>query len=73
MAIWLRVWSWRSREGLVTTLTAELAAARVPVPVAIETAVVARCFERPGDHAVNVTRQLQHAGLDPIHGGGADR
>ncbi|MBV9659922.1 MAG: hypothetical protein JO337_02065 [Acidimicrobiales bacterium] len=50
-------------DDLHVTLTAELAAARVSVPVAIQMALVARYFERLGDHAVNVTRQLQHAGL----------
>lgn len=60
-------------DDLHVTLTAELAAARVSVPVAIEMAVVARYFERLGDHAVNVTRQLQHAGLQPNDGGGSHR
>lgn len=48
-------------DDLHVSLTAELAAARVSIPVAIEMALVARYFERLGDHAVNVTRQLQHA------------
>jgi phosphate uptake regulator len=39
-----------------------LAAARVSVPVAIEMALVARYFERLGDHAVNVTRRLNFDG-----------
>jgi phosphate transport system protein len=46
-------------DDLHVSLTAELAAARVSVPVAIEMALVARYFERLGDHAVNVTRRLQ--------------
>ena len=46
-------------DDLHVSLTAELAAARVTVPVAIEMALVARYFERLGDHAVNVTRQLK--------------
>ncbi len=46
-------------DDLHVSLTAELAAGRVSVPVAIEMALVARYFERLGDHAVNVTRRLQ--------------
>ena len=46
-------------DDLHVSLTSELAAARVSVPVAIEMALVARYFERLGDHAVNVTRRLQ--------------
>ena len=46
-------------DDLHVSLTAELAAASVSVPVAIEMALVARYFERLGDHAVNVTRRLQ--------------
>lgn len=48
-------------DDLHVSLTAELAAARVSVPVAIEMALVARYLERLGDHAVNVTRRLQGA------------
>jgi phosphate uptake regulator len=40
-------------------LTAELAAGGISIPVAIEMALVARYFERLGDHAVNVTRRLE--------------
>ena len=46
-------------DDLHVSLTSELAAAGVSVPVAIEMALVARYFERLGDHAVNVTRRLQ--------------
>ncbi len=46
-------------DDLHVSLTSELAAACVSVPVAIEMALVARYFERLGDHAVNVTRRLQ--------------
>lgn len=49
-------------DDLHVSLTSELAAARVSVPVAIEMALVARYFERLGDHAVNVTRRLQEMG-----------
>lgn len=46
-------------DDLHVSLTSELAAGRVSVPVAIEMALVARYFERLGDHAVNLTRRLQ--------------
>lgn len=46
-------------DDLHVSLTAELAAGRVSVPVAIEMALVARYFERLGDHAVNVTCRVQ--------------
>jgi phosphate transport system protein len=49
-------------DDLHVSLTSELAAGPVSVPVAIEMGLVARYFERLGDHAVNVTRQLQLAG-----------
>ena len=39
-------------------LTAELAQSAVSVPAAIELGLVARFFERLGDHAVNVTRRI---------------
>jgi phosphate transport system protein len=46
-------------DDLHVSLTAELAAGGVSIPVAIEMGLVARYFERLGDHAVNVTRRLQ--------------
>lgn len=51
---------WRDDEldDLHVTLTTELATVPMPVPVAIEMGLVARFFERLGDHAVNVTRRL---------------
>jgi phosphate transport system protein len=45
-------------DDLHVTLTDELAAMPMPVPVAIEMGLVARFFERLGDHAVNVSRRL---------------
>ncbi len=51
-------------DDLHVSLTAELAAGGVSVPVAIEMALVARYFERLGDHAVNVTRRLQAMNQD---------
>jgi phosphate transport system protein len=46
-------------DDLHVSLTAELAAGGVSIPVAIEMGLVARYFERLGDHAVNVTRRLR--------------
>jgi phosphate transport system protein len=39
-------------------LTAEIAAARMPVPTAMEMALTARDYERLGAHAVNITRRV---------------
>jgi phosphate transport system protein len=39
-------------------LTAELASRQIPAAAAIELGLVARFFERLGDHAVNVTRRI---------------
>jgi phosphate transport system protein len=46
-------------DDLHVSLTAELAAGGISIPVAIEMALVARYFERLRDHAVNVTRRLE--------------
>lgn len=51
-------------DDLHVSLTSELAAGRVSVPVAIEMALVARYFERLGDHAVNVTAQIRAMNAD---------
>lgn len=51
-------------DDLHVSLTSELAAADVSVPVAIEMALVARYFERLGDHAVNITRRLRRTALE---------
>jgi len=45
-------------DDLHVTLTAELAAGTMPVPVVIELAMVARFYERFGDHAVNLARRM---------------
>jgi phosphate transport system protein len=44
------------------SLAAELAASDITVPIAIEMGLVARFYERIGDHAVNVSRRLHPAG-----------
>ena len=43
---------------LHTSLVAELASGRMPSPVTIEMALVARFYERLGDHAVNIARRI---------------
>lgn len=64
-------------DDLHVRLTAELAAEPLPTSVAIELGLVARFFERLGDHAVNVTRRLVRLSepTDPtvLQGRGANR
>ena len=43
---------------LHASLTAELASGRITLPVAMEMTLVARCYERLGDHAVNLARRV---------------
>jgi phosphate transport system protein len=45
-------------DDLHVELVAEIAGGSVPVPVAIELALVGRFYERLGDHAVNITRRV---------------
>ena len=45
-------------DELHVTLTAEMVAGTMPLPVAIELAMVARFYERFGDHAVNLARRM---------------
>jgi phosphate transport system protein len=52
-------------DDLHASLTAELGAGRIRVPVAMDMALVARFYERLGDHAVNVANRIQYlAGKD---------
>ena len=59
---------------LHVNLTAELATGAMEVPVAIELAMVARFYERFGDHAVNLARRMAAlvAGRPEPGGAGAD-
>lgn len=50
-------------DELHVLMTAEIASGSMTVPVAIEAALVARFYERLGDHAVNLARRI--AGLPP--------
>ena len=43
---------------LHASLIAELASGRVTLPVAMEMTLVARCYQRLGDHAVNLARRV---------------
>ncbi len=45
-------------DELHVTLTAEIASGSMALPVAIEAALVARFYERFGDHAVNLARRI---------------
>ena len=45
-------------DELHVILTAEIVSGSMPIPVAIELAMVARFYERFGDHAVNLARRM---------------
>ena len=45
-------------DDLHVTLTAEIVAGTMSLPVAIELAMVARFYERFGDHAVSLARRM---------------
>jgi phosphate transport system protein len=46
-------------DDLHVSLSAELAESATSIPVAIEMGLVARFYERIGDHAVNITRRIR--------------
>jgi phosphate transport system protein len=53
-------------DDLHVSLTAQLAASNISVAIAIEMGLVARFYERLGDHAVNVARRMHGvAGPEP--------
>ena len=45
-------------DQLYSSLIAELASGRMTVPVTMEITLVARFYERLGDHAVNIARRV---------------
>src|SRR5215467_10592552 len=45
-------------DELYASLIAELASGRMPLPVTMEMTLVARFYERLGDHAVNIARRV---------------
>jgi phosphate transport system protein len=53
-------------DDLHASLTAELASGRMTLPVTMEMTLVARLYERIGDHAVNIARRVVYlAGSGP--------
>ncbi|MGI9021960.1 MAG: phosphate signaling complex PhoU family protein [Acidimicrobiales bacterium] len=52
-------------DDLHVRLTAEVAQSTTSIPVAIELGLLARFFERLGDHAVNVTGRIGYLVSDP--------
>jgi phosphate transport system protein len=49
-------------DDLHVSLTVELASGRLDLPIALDMALVARFYERLGDHAVNVARRVPSLG-----------
>ena len=53
-------------DELYTSLIAEIASGRMAIPVTMEMTLVARFYERLGDHAVNIARRVIYlAGSEP--------
>ena len=52
-------------DDLHVSLTAELVSGRLSVPVALEMALIARFYERLGDHAVNVANRVRFLAVGP--------
>ena len=54
-------------DELYASLIAELASGQMPLPVTMEMVLVARFYERLGDHAVNIARRVAYlAGSHPM-------
>ena len=54
-------------DELHASLLAELASGQMPLPVTMEMTLVARFYERLGDHAVNIARRVMYlAGSKPL-------
>ena len=47
-------------DELHAALTAELGSGRMSLPVSMDMALVARFYERLGDHAVNIARRVEY-------------
>jgi len=58
-------------DQLYSSLIAELASGRMTVPVTMEMTLVARFYERLGDHAVNIARRVVYLAGSPPQGGGS--
>jgi phosphate transport system protein len=52
-------------DDLHVSLTVEVVAGTMPLPVAVELAMVARFYERFGDHAVNLSKRVATLALNP--------
>ena len=65
-------------DDLHVSLTVEVVAGTMPLPVAVELALLARFYERFGDHAVNLARRVATLAttgpvpLTDLHAGSAD-
>ena len=54
-------------DDLRASLIAELASGQMAIPVTMEMTLVARFYERLGDHAVNIARRVIYlAGSEPL-------
>ena len=60
-------------DDLHVSLTVEVVAGTMPLPVAVELAMVARFYERFGDHAVNLAKRVAVWPRQPAAGHLADR
>ena len=52
-------------DELHSSLTAELVTGQLSVPIALEMALVARFYERLGDHAVNIGERIRYIAEGP--------
>ena len=52
-------------DDLHVSLTVEVVAGTMPLPVAVELAMVARFYERFGDHAVNLAKRVAALSATP--------
>ena len=52
-------------DELHVSLTAELVSGQLTVPIALEMALVARFYERLGDHAVNIAERIRYIAEGP--------
>ena len=58
-------------DELHVSLTAELVSGQLTVPIALEMALVARFYERLGDHAVNIAERIRYIAEGDVAGSGS--
>jgi phosphate transport system protein len=58
-------------DDLHISLTSEISSGKLTIPVAIEVALIARFYERLGDHAVNVAGQVRYLATGGFRAPGA--